>query len=547
MRKSFELEDSKTERLVKNLLWLAFSLFGLAGMLLGLLGISNLYAYFQRAQTVDTAINVVSPRKSETGRLIWLEDKPTPRVLEPFMRDQITNDYRRAYEELTYSFLTGDQSGLKTYFSDAALTDVLLASSSLERQKFIDWDHQLSVDFYSPDGSVLAFRDSYQYAQTSLDRSQGDLRIARRTQDVVLKQDEGLWKISQWRVHSDYAISQPEMLFPGLAETVRQMRGINYIARSSPFNELWPKLSLVEINADFATLSRLGFTSVRLFIPYPSPEGLEQFADVLDIAQIYDLQVIPTLLDTYTCYCVEDLPNIVAQFSQLYDLLEHPSVVLIDLKNEADRDFENAGIQQVRGFLSYLISVLQRETGKPVTVGLIEPDPVLSKRLDVISLHHYLSPEALKERLESASTYNKPVLLEEFGFHSWELKLPDPHTEREQALYYQEVLELARQAKAGWLAWTLYDLAEGDMPGGRRVERHLGLLKSDGQSKEVIRVLQGEQVNAPGLKDKLWKFRYFAAAALAVLLSLLLFIWIFKPLKKLKNLLSRKTGKETEH
>ncbi len=543
MSPDFHPEDSKTERRLKSLIWLAFAVIGLAATLFGLLGLSNLYAYFQKARVVDTAINVVSPRKTETGRLIWLQDQPTPRVLEPFMRDQITNDYRRAFEELTYSFLTGDQKGLKTYYIDAALDDALLASSSPEKQTFIDWDHHLSLDFYSPDGSVLAFEDSYQYAQGSRDHQERP-RIAQRIQDVVLKQDEGLWKIAQWRVKSDYEVSQPELLFPQLEETVRQMRGVNYIARSSPFNELWPNLSLTEINADFATLERLGFNTVRIFIPYPEPEGLDKLTNVLDIAELYNLKVIPTLLDTYTCYCLEDLPNIIAQFSKLYELLSHPAVVLIDLKNEADRDFETAGIEQVRGFLAYLISTLKRETGKPITVGLIEPDPVLSEQIDVISLHHYLSPEALTPRLEAAEVYNKPILLEEFGFHSWNLKLPDPHTEQEQAWYYQTMLKLSEAKQTGWLAWTLYDLQKGDMPGSRDVERHLGILKSDGQSKEVVKVLQGEKVLAPSLKDKVWKFRYLIALMGLTLLAATLFIYIFKPLKKLKKLLSQVTRKE---
>ena len=537
-------DDRKTERQLKNLIWLVFSLLGLVGSLYGIKSISNLYAYFQRARVVDSAINVISPRKTETGRLIWLEDGPSPRALEPFMRDQVTNDYRRAFEELTYSFITGDQQGLKTYFTDAALEDVLLASSSAERQTFIDWDHQLRLDFYSPDGSILAFHDSYQYAQNSLD-SEHPPRIARRSQDVVLKLDEGLWKISQWRVKNDYEIRQPDLLFPQLPKQIQEMRGMNYIARSSPFNELWPNVNLTEINADFAALERLGFNTVRIFIPYPEPEGLEQFGAVLDIAELYNLQVIPTLLDTYTCYCLEDLPNVISQFSKLYMHLSHPAVVLIDLKNEADRDFEAAGIHKVRGFLSYLVATLKRETGKPVTIGLIEPDPLLSELIDVVSLHHYLGPEDLLPRLEAAKIYNKPILLEEFGFHSWNLKLPDPHTEKEQAWYYQQILDLSASHKVGWLAWTLYDLKEGAMPGGRTVERHLGILKSDGQSKEVIQVLQGERASPPTLKDKIWKFRYFIVLLLIALLSLSILTHVFKPARKLKALLSQIKKKES--
>lgn len=540
MRQSFLSKDQKTEKVVKNLIWISFLIVGLLASLGAIKGASYLIVYFQRARVVDSAINLVTPRTAEAGRLIWLEDNPnSPKALEPFVRDQLTNDYRRAFEELTYSFLTGETLGLKTYFSDAALADVEFAMSSGVQQKFIDWDHKLTLNFYSPDGTVIALEDDYSYAQGSLAEDDLELpRIARRKLDVVLELKEGIWQISQWQVKSDLEVPDSELIFPNLVQDIRNIKGMNYIARSAPFNDLWPNLNLVELNADFATINRLGFNTIRIFLPYPSPEGLENFNQVLDIAATYDLNVIPTLLDTYTCYCLEDLPAVMTQFSDLYEALRHPNVILIDVKNEADRDFEQAGLNRTRVFLSYAINTLRRETGKPVIVGLIEPDPVLASVADVISLHHYKSPEELESRIVNAQSFNKPILLEEFGFHSWGLKLPDPHTEKEQAYYYQRVIDLATNYNVGWMAWTLHDLKEGDMPGGRTVERHLGILKADGQPKEVIKVIQGERVNAPTVVDKVIKFRYAIVILLIAFIVLSFVIWRFKALKRLKHFIS---------
>ena len=512
---------------LKRLIWSVLVPAALLVTVVGLQSISSLYSYFQRARVVESALNLTQPRRAEAGVLLWRPDATTSaRRMEAFTREAITSDYLLGFEELTYSLFTGDAAGLRSYFQEGALTDAQLAASSPLRSKFVDWDHQLELHFYAPDGATVAFTDTYRYAQGALVGGDlGDVRIAQRRADVVMTLDDGTWRVHHWRVVRDEPASYTPPDFPGLEAQIAQIKGINYTPRSAPFDAFWPNFDAAEVEADFTKAASLGFDTVRFFIPYPTPEGVTpNLPSLLRAAERHDLKLIPTLLDGYTRYALEDLPDVHRYLETLALSLRHPAVLAVDVKNEADRDFEQAGLARTRTFLSHILNVTRQLSGKPVLVGLIEPDPVLARSADVISVHHYGPEEALPERLERARAFGKPVLLEEFGFHSWRLKLPDPHSEAEQAWYYQQVLDITETYDAGWLAWTLYDLPEGTMPGGRTVERHLGILHADGEKKPAADAVAGVRQSPPTLVERLNKNSLlFAvlAAGVALLGSLL--------------------------
>lgn len=512
---------------LKRIIWfLGISLLVLSSFI-GLRVTSSLFAYFERARVLDDALSLIEPREAEPGRLEWLPDEPLPRPLELIVREGIASDYLLSFEELTYSLLSKDSSGLKSYFQRGALADAILASSAQARSQFVDWDHKLKLHFYAPDGSTIAFTDTYQYAQAVIQGNDlRDIRIAKREIDVIMSLDDGTWRVHHWRVIKDDVQDQTRPQFDNLDEAIKTMRGINYTPRSAPFDAFWPNFNPAELDADFALSSSLGLDTVRFFIPYPLPEGVTQNLPILlDTAKRHKLQLIPTLLDGYTTYRLEDLPRMLNYVETLRDALSHETVLLIDVKNEADRDFKTAGPRRVKTFLSYALNTIRAKTNKPVTIGLIEPEAELAQELDVVSLHHYDSAESLSERLAKARAFAKPVLLEEFGFHTQAFKLPDPHSPQEQALYYSEVLSQTSAQNAGWLAWTLYDLPKGKMPGGREVERHLGIVKANGTPKAVVRVLQGEDPLALSSTDYFVKYRYFF---LSIGTSLILLALVYK-------------------
>jgi hypothetical protein len=273
--------------LLKRLIW--YIGVPLAALLLtvGLQSIASLYGYFERARVIDSALHILEPRRADGIRLSYLPDaKNLPRPMEPFTREAITNDYLLSFEELTYSLLSGDRQGLKSYFQEAALADMLLVSSALPAE-FIDWGHTLKLTFYAPDGGTVAFTDTFRYAQGVIQGNDlTDLRIAERTIDVIFQLDDGNWRIHHWRVLEDTPLTFPAPGFPELAFSVANIRGVNYIPRSARLNNFWTHFNPAEIEADFATTRSLGLNTVRFFIPYPAPEHLEKnLATVLELAQ----------------------------------------------------------------------------------------------------------------------------------------------------------------------------------------------------------------------------------------------------------------------
>lgn len=486
---------------LKLLVWAGLLLLGSLLVMLGLRGLGELFRVAQRANTLEQALNLIEPRRADPGRLEWLPDDPTPRPLETFRRDEITSDYLLAHEELSHAHFTGETTGLRSYFQSGALEDALLMGQG-PRGTAVDWKHRLKLHFYAPDGATVAFSDTYWYVLAS---DQYATRLAERTLEVVMQLDDGNWRIHHWRLLAERPLSA--RLLP---VTTAGVRGVNYQPRSHPFDLFGPDYEPREVISDMHISHMLGLSTLRVFVPYPPPPGYRQrLEDFLNLAQAQQMKVIVTLLDSYTRYRFEDFPSIFVHLEELAPLLRHPAVWLIDIKNEPDRDYARADERLVVEFLRAWSRAVRYYSSKPITVGFIEPHPNLVPEVEVVSFHHYGTPAELLRRIEGLAKYQKPLLLEEFGFHTQRNKLPDPHTELEQAHYYQQVLKIARSHSLGWLAWTLYDFDRGTMPGGRAVEKHLGLLRADSTPKPVVQVLAGQPAPPLGWAERLGKWLVF--------------------------------------
>jgi hypothetical protein len=512
---------------IKQLCWLLIVLGLVAAVLLGLPLLGSAFSRAESTQVQNSALNLLAERHAEKGSLVWLPDDPgQPRAMEDFARDAVTSGYRRGYEELAYALYSGDHSGLPSYYQEGALDDAQLVTGQTRLAEFADWDHRLTLHFYAPDGATVSFTDQYWYAQAEAEgRGLSLPRLARRTVDVVMAFDDGNWRVHQWRVLADAPAESVRRSFPALAGQLAQMRGVNYEARSAPFAALWTNFDAGEIDGDFARIHRLGLNTVRVFVPYPLPKDAPAtLKALLDAAQRHGLKVIPTLLDGYTRYRLADLPNILTMLDTLQPQLSRPEVLAVDLKNEADLDAVKADWTRLRFVLGLLADRARALSGKAVTVGLTAPDAALSKHLDFVTVHSYAAPDQTAVMLRTAQSGGLPVLLEEFGYHTQANKLPDPHTEAEQAWHYRQMLTLTARARVGWMAWTLFDLPSGAVPGKKQVERHLGLLRADGTAKPAALVLMGGQTHAPGWPERLSKWRFLWPVLLPLLGAVLLIL-----------------------
>lgn len=515
-------------RTLKRLIWGAALLLCTVGILIALPLLGGAYTRAERAKVQFSALNLLAQRRAVPNALTWRpDDLNLPRAMEPFTRDAITNDYRRGYEELTFALGSGDHTGLPTYFQEGALTDATLVAQSPTGTAFIDWNHHLTLHFYAPDGATIALTDEYTYAQGAPhDPAGARLRVARRTVDVIMALDDGNWRVHHWRVLNDTPWGRPPPRRPTLTATLAGIRGVNYQPRSAPFHAFWAAPNPAEVQADFARIQALGLNTVRVFVPYPlPPDAPATLTAVLNAAQRHHLRVIPTLLDGYTTYSLAELPDVLRALDVLAPTLRHPSVLAIDLKNEPDADIKDVGLPQVRTFLTILARCARLITNRPLTVGTTIPDALLARELDFVSVHSYATPAQTAARLTAAARTGRPVLLSEFGYHTLNRRLPDPHTEQEQAWHDAQTVALTTRQRVGWLTWTLYDLPTGAVPRNAAVERHLGILRADGTPKPAVPALQGRPTRPPPLTDRIrkWTFMWPVAAALLALFLLLRF------------------------
>lgn len=140
------------------------------------------------------------------------------------------------------------------------------------------------------------------------------------------------------------------------------------------------------------------------------------------------------------------------------------------------------------------LSELEESWEVPSNVWKDQYIPELKDKLDFISLHFYDGPEYLISVIPKIKNETgKPVILEEFGLHTWPEDPEQPETEEWQKIFYEEVLNISYKEKASGLwFWTLLDFPIGYIPGHPEefFENHMGVFKTDYSPKAVVSSIQ---------------------------------------------------------
>jgi hypothetical protein len=170
-------------------------------------GLFSLFSYFSEAAEPVSPLNLVPDIPPETlFDLEWLpDDRDTGRVMEPFTRRQIESAYIRAWLQLNLSYARQEPYGLKTYFVGPALEAVTenvaqLAANGWEIKQS-NRGHQLQLNFYSADGSIVAFTDhNVELTQTITDVDGFVVYEGMITgeYDVVMFLEDGNWRVRHW-------------------------------------------------------------------------------------------------------------------------------------------------------------------------------------------------------------------------------------------------------------------------------------------------------------------------------------------------------------
>jgi tetratricopeptide (TPR) repeat protein len=293
------------------------------------------------------------------------------------------------------------------------------------------------------------------------------------------------------------------------------IRGVNYYPRHAPWDRFLEEADPDAMAEELDLIQGAGFNTIRVFLRYdalftcgpelaiPKVEGFAIVDTLLELAQERDVRVMMTL---------NDLPDL--RFRPLYTdwtrydaqttyivrrYRNNPTIIAWDLRNEGDLDYGvRAGDtpkfsqEQVITWLAHT-SALVRENAPNhlITAGWWGDPAVTAPHVDFLSFHHWSNAEELAARIEHYQAVNeKPLLLQEVGYHSWADAPADARTEEAQAELLTAVVEVANTTElAGWMIWSAFDyMPEPGQP--PNYEHFFGVWRVDGSAKPFIETLQ---------------------------------------------------------
>jgi hypothetical protein len=558
---------------LKFLLWSMLVVMLAASIWLVVSGSAALLAYFNRGADPASALNLTPNVPANLHvRLTWRsDDADTGRLIDPFTRTQIESAYLRAWLQWNLSLRRGEPYSLKTYFIGPALDDMVTTLSQTTKQGWqtsqIDSSHELQLHFYSADGAIASFTDHDVLLSQIIRDDTGKVVFAGETRasyTVVMLQEEGNWRVRSWVRTAGDALEDELPLAgeqPGAGMVARhgreltldnqpyQMAGINYYPQGTPWDRFWPGYDPRIIDQDFALMRSLGLNTIRIFVPYEQfggpdvdPAMMDRLADLLARAEGQGLKVIVTLFDFRSDYNLVLWPEADRHLETLLTrFAPYRAILAWDLKNEPDLDYAANGPETVNLWLAHTARLARAaDPHHLLTIGWSNPEAAqhLANTVDLVSFHYYAPAADLPARYQAlrAAVPARPLALTEYGLPTWNsFFFPGGHSEPEQAAYYADILGFLRTSdSAGALAWTLYDFDHvppgvvGRLPWRTRPQQYLGVLRADGTTKQVARLLAPDAslrvTRAPGWA-RLFKPFWLSVAALIALGALIALRW----------------------
>jgi len=311
---------------------------------------------------------------------------------------------------------------------------------------------------------------------------------------------------------SQFIYAQGDQLFQN--GELFKVKGVNYYPRHAPWYQFIDKANASEMAAELDVIKQAGFNTIRIFLRYeplftcqpedaiPNEAAFAKVDKLFELARERDLKLIVTL---------NDLPDLT--FRPVYTDWNHydaqtvyivrryrnePNILAWDLRNEGDLDYgirpdDNPHFTQDK-VITWLdhISKLVRENDPYhlLTAGWWGDPTITSPYVDILSFHHWFTADQLQARIQDYIQRNdKPLMLQELGYHSW---ADAPHDQRDgvgQADILAETVSVAEAENiSGWIIWTAFDFVpEPGKP--HNFEHYFGLWQTDLTPKPALQAL----------------------------------------------------------
>lgn len=302
-----------------------------------------------------------------------------------------------------------------------------------------------------------------------------------------------------WVQTTSETLSESPASFSSSAQIKKEKyAGLNYYPHTAPWDEFWTEFPGDEIQTDLDFMEKLGANSLRIFVNHAyftdgttRDDGLAKLDTFLNWSATRNIKVIVTLFDLRADYRLTNWSLDSAHVRQVVDKIgDHVALLAIDLKNQADLDFEHAGQEHVEAWLTAMMDSIRAENSSvPVTIGWSDAKhaTLLAKRVNIISYHDYRSVDGANKRLAqvkaevNAAAPNKPVFLTEIGKSRWR---PVGENFKKQGRRMETQLKQLADAD-GIFVWTLHDFEHvgtnivGHRPWRRAQQKLFGIATKD--------------------------------------------------------------------
>lgn len=485
-----------------------------------LFGISSVWSYLNTGAERSSRLhlNLVEVR-TYLPKVEWDTSRVEGRPMEPLTLAAIERDYLNGWYVKNNSLLTNKRYGLSDYFTDSARVKVnrILDFNGEQQASFrqTTLNHFPKLDFYSADGTQVYFTDhNVDIYQESLVNNQSVLEAKKKeSYKVIMLLEDGFWRIRHFTKRENKP--EPEKPLSKLSDSikflVKDIKGLNYYPKDTPWDVFGKKYSDSIISKDFGLIKEMGLNTIRIFIPYEDfgaafvdGKKIDKVKSLLDKAYENELKVVVTLFDFYGNYDVFDWTLTHRHVEQVVlALKDHKAILAWDIKNEPDLDFESRGKEMVMAWLDQMVDEVRKWDGKhPVTIGWATPEGALNlnEKLDFISFHYYRElkdfEEAYNQLEEGINDPEKPIVLQEYGLSSygglWNFYRG---SEEDQANYYKEIQGILEDHNIPFLFWTLYDFSQvpnavvGRLPWRKKPQEFYGCYDTEGKPKPATKYL----------------------------------------------------------
>ncbi len=284
--------------------------------------------------------------------------------------------------------------------------------------------------------------------------------------------------------------------------------GINYYPASASWREFWTEFPIEIIQSDLKSIRALNANSVRIFLTHDyfdraatREEALSKLDIFLKLCEENNIKVLVTLFDLRPNYELSNLQADIDHINHILPvLMSNTSILGVDIKNQADLDFENWGQDRVKGWLTVMMRHIHLQyPDVALTVGWSKADRAtgLKDIVDFVTYHEYINPDNFGGRLNKvvSAVGGKPVMITELGSTVWTPFKTKHKAEAKQALRLETQLSQAGPA-SGIFLWTLHDFDHvgrevvGPLPWRQAQQRHFGLMRSDGTARPATDVFR---------------------------------------------------------